>query len=187
MMLKLFHSDNTEIPDQVLAAKIRDGDRESFRVLFLRYYSHIRSFIFNYTDDMAQADDITQNMFVKVWIQRDKLNPDKSVKNYLYVIARNEAVNELKRKRIIAVSEYPSDIESDSNSSGSIEYSEFESAFKKCIDSMPEQRRRIFLMNRFYGKNSKEIADVLGIAVRTVDKHLELARRQLKDVVKNSE
>jgi len=136
---------------------------------------------------MAQADDITQNMFVKVWIQRDKLNPDKSVKNYLYVIARNEAVNELKRKRVIAVREYPSDIESDSSSSGSIEYSEFEQAFKKCIDTMPEQKRRIFIMSKIQDKTNKEISEELDIAVRTVDKHLELARRQLKEILNNLE
>lgn len=171
-------SDN--ISDKEIVTGIKAGDKASYRLLFARYYSRVRNVISHYTNDLDKAEDIAQSLFIKVWLYRDRLDPDRSIKNFLYISARNKALDALRDECKRPTDNLPLDCADTSTSGYDIEYLELETIIKNAIQSMPEQRRKIFMMSRIEHLSDKEIAAKTGLSVRTVEKHLELARRDLR-------
>lgn len=172
------------LSDRELSVRIRKGDVDAYKELFMRYYSVVYRFLCKVLgsgrDAEQAAEDIAQNAFMKIWTGRTELDERKSVKSLLYTMAHNEAVNLLKvRGRV--VSDPPIEAHSTLPGPGSsLEYRQLEEDLMRRIDLLPPQRRKVFLLSRIQQKDRAAIAEELGISVRTVDKHLELAVRHLK-------
>ena len=82
-----------------LITGIKNGDVQCFEELFMKYYSHFNQFIFGLVKDEWISEDITQNTFIKVWVNREKLQSDLSIHSYLYVIAKYEIYNHFRSKQ----------------------------------------------------------------------------------------
>lgn len=170
--------------DYNLIIMVKAGDEESFKQLFLRYYPRFRYFIMRFVANSDVADDLLQNVFMKIWLNRTSLREDLSMTAYIYVLVKYEIFNYLRLKSTrlsdrFNESSYANALVTpgvDSN----YEYHELEEAVRKSIEHMPEKRRRIFCMNRYEFKSAKEIAEILGLSVRTVEKHIELALKSLR-------
>ncbi|TRX54307.1 sigma-70 family RNA polymerase sigma factor [Fulvivirga sp. M361] len=84
--------------DEVEAAKaLKKGDRAVSRYFFERYYDRLIAYITTYTRDKLQSEDIVQEAFINLWKDRDKLDPTKSPKSYLYAIAYNRCIDSLEK------------------------------------------------------------------------------------------
>ena len=132
--------------------------------------------------DNHMAEDIAQNIFMKLWIHREKLDSTQSLKNYLFVLAKHEIFNIFKAKRTTMLSLLPQLNDRDIEDRGySIEeqynYAELN------ISKMPPQRQLIFRMSRCEHLSNREIAERLGLSVRSVDKHIELALKDLHNSI----
>lgn len=133
--------------------------------------------------DDVMAEDVAQNIFMKLWLHRFSLNREQSLKNYLCVMARNEVINILKSKQNKNLT-LRSQVPEPQSSEGSVEdwynYVETNARLQNDIEAMPPQRRTIFKMSRYDHLSNMEIAIRLNLSVRTVEKHIELALKDLR-------
>lgn len=168
--------------DSRLIALLREGDPLSFEILFQKYYVRFYNFVFNLTKNSQAAEDIIQNVFMKIWINRASLRPDQSIHNYIYVLSKREMLNHIRDRKAyvqverLVMAEQPSEEVTDQ----SMSLKELDERIRRFIADMPEQRRKVFLLSRYRGLTNKEIAEMMGLSVRTVDRHINLALTSLK-------
>ena len=168
--------------DSRLIELLREGDPLSFEILFQKYYVRFYNFVFNLTKNSQTAEDIIQNVFMKIWINRASLRPDQSIHNYIYVLSKREMLNHIRDRKAyvqverLVMAEQPSEEVTDQ----SMALKELDGRIRRFIADMPEQRRKVFLLSRYRGLTNKEIAEMMGLSVRTVDRHINLALTSLK-------
>lgn len=95
-----------EITDQQLIVDYLKGDEKSLEVLIHRYLKPIYSFVYRYLNNKQEAEDITQDVFVKVWRNLKRFNRNKSFKTWIFSIAKNTSIDFLKKKKTIPFSEF---------------------------------------------------------------------------------
>ena len=172
-----------EMTDSELIAAVRDGDERAFEAVFLRWYPQVHKFLLTLVKEEALAEDLAQSVFLKVWLHREWLDPSKSLKNYLLVLSRNGALDVFKSKRHLMKADIPAPTEkaSSDRTEHLAEFSEAQDRILRAVEQMPPQRRAVFEMSRFKQMSSKEIADALGLSIRTVEKHLQLALNSIRN------
>jgi len=171
------------LSDNELVIAVKGGDTRAFDALFMRWYPQVKRFILSIIKDPAISEDLAQTVFIKVWNARGMLSPEKSLRNYLLVLSRNAVLDVLRSKQYLLrkdTPEAPLEISSSEQSNYRAEYMETYSSIMKIVSAMPPQRQAVFKMSRFQSKSAREIADSLGLSVRTVEKHLELAMKDLR-------
>lgn len=173
--------------DRELYQKLRDGDERAFQVLFRKYYQSMCHFANQYLTDREVAEEIVQEMFVKLWEKRSVLNIETSVKHYLFRSVRNHCLNQIQHEKI--KKQYASKIlESASQEINPDDYFlevDLVQRIEKSIESLPPKRREIFRLSREQGMKYKEIADALDISVKTVEAQMGLALRHLREELKD--
>lgn len=173
--------------DKHLLIRLRKGDKDSFRALYELYGPQLLSFARRLTGDPDIAEDAVQNVFMRLWIRREGIDENRSVCNYLQVSVRNEiyahfrsAFNARRERMSQEGNEFPdisSDIEKD------LSAQEMEDIVGRAVENMPERRREIFVMSRRLHLSNAQIADQLGLSVRTVEKHIELALKEIRNIL----
>ena len=185
---------NCDPQEQDLLRQLIRGDIAGYEVLFHKYYPTFFAFIKGMTKETAVAEDIAQNIFMKVWLNREKLDAAKSIRNYLFVLAKHEIYNYFRTKsrtfttlkEAIAQTESkggggaPPNLPSRNEIEEKLDLAETAEQVEIIVGKMPPQRQQIFRMSRFEHMPSREIAEQLNLSVRTVDKHLELALKELR-------
>ena len=163
--------------DSELTAAVRSGDDRAFDALFLRWYPQVCRFLLALVKDIALSEDLAQGVFMRLWLYRDRLDPSKSLKNYLLVLSRNSALDVFRSKRTLVMDnlDTPSEKPSSDRAEDLAEFAETQSRLIQAVQQMPPQRRSVFEMSRFQHLSSEEIASNLGLSVRTVEKHIQLA------------
>ena len=153
--------------DSSLISAVKKGDKGAYEQLFVRYYPTLLRFIHGMLKDNHMAEDIAQNIFMKLWIHREKLDSTQSLKNYLFVLAKHEIFNIFKAKRTTMLSLLP----------------QLNDLSIKHISTTPPPPQLIFRMSRCEHLSNREIAERLGLSVRSVDKHIELALKDLHNSI----
>lgn len=172
--------------ESVWTREIAEGSTESFEKLFNFYCQLLINFSRRYVLDKQAAENIVQDIFVKVWTNRASLDPDKSIKSYLYTSVKNES---LKYLRHLDVERRSADklVSSDSlgnNPENQLDHSELENKINDAIAGLPEKCREIFSMNRFDNLKYTEIAEILNISVKTVETQMGRALKKLREALK---
>lgn len=162
----------------------RAGDHRAFDAVFMAYYDKIRFFIKGIVRSDADAEELTQDIFVKLWDSREKLDPERSVNSLMYTLARNSALNFIKHKFVEQsyLSELPREPLS-GDSEERLYARETELIIKMTVAGMSEQRRTIYELSREKGVSNDEIAGRLGISKKTVENQLSLALKEIRKVI----
>lgn len=168
-----------DMNDSELLRRMQRGDTEAFSILYHRHAPRLLNFVTGLIKDQTASEDVVQNVFVKLWSGRGQLDPSKSLTNWLFVCARNESFNILKSAWHSAVDKDVVPQEETFNTEESISFHEVQQRLAGLVSNMPDRRKEIWRMSRELHLSNTEIAERLGISVRTVDKHLSLA---LKDI-----
>ncbi len=172
--------------EHILFEKIKKGDEKAFERLFHTYYSHLCLFAEHYVRNQAEAEEIVQDIFVRLWENRKRIVIATSVKNYLFRSVKNRSLNFLQHKKIETryAEELLSEAEQNTpDDTGFIE-SELLHKIEESIKSMPEKRQEIFRLSREEGLKYREIAEKLDISIKTVETHMGLAIKTLRDKLK---
>lgn len=172
---------------QSQVAALRQGDEAAFDAVFRQWYAPLCHYAARLTDgDMDEAEDLVQQVFVKIWEQRGRLDIAWSLKAYLYKTVHNAALNRLRaantRSKYFdynATQLENTSVQPDDTSS------ELAECLQKALDLLPPQCRHVFELSRFEELKYREIADQLGISIKTVEtqmgKALRILRLQLAD------
>lgn len=164
---------------------LREGDEKAFEKIYLNYYKKTLYFITGLVKSEDDAKELTQEVFVKLWTNRETLDPERSVHSYMYTIARNAAFNFLKHKlvEINYMNEYAAQNIETETSDEILFAKEMALLIEMSVSKMPAQRRKIYQMSRKEGLSNEEIATRLQISKKTVENQLSLALRELKRVI----
>lgn len=164
--------------------RLMDGDETVFQALFVDYYPVLVSFALKYVERDGVAEDIVQDVFVKIWEGRSGLRDVDNLSAYLYQMVRFRCFNHLRAEKVRheATRSYTEEMDvSEMN-----EYIK-EETFRivmHAVEELPPGSRAVF-SRALQGFSAKEIAEELGIAVETVKKQKQIARRQLKEKLGN--
>lgn len=171
---------------QGLIGKMKTGDRESFNQIFRRYYTPLTRFCVRFVADADQSAEIVQDLFVKLWTNREKLDFTSSFESYMLRSVRNAAITFINKERAHAETNeriYTDD--SDANDpSETLQSNNLEASYREVLASMPEKRREVFLASRYDGLKYSEIAEKLGLSQKTVEAHMSAAIKQLREGLK---
>lgn len=162
--------------------------REGYEILFNEHYSRMVSYAFNFLKEQEGSEEIAQEVFYQLWINREKTEIKTSISSYLYRAVRNRCINLIKHIEIREnYKQFNSEeIEkADKEFADTLTVSELDKRIRKSIDNMPMQRKKIFLMCRYNEMTYKEIAEKMGLSKKTIEnqmgKALQYLRRELKD------
>ncbi len=178
---------NNTLKDEQLFKLMKDNDSKAFESLFRRHYNPLCRKIIRITEDEEAAEDVVQQLFIKIWESRSMMEVPDSVAAYLTVSARNRALNHLKsaqRKRINEERLQNIRSEEDNSSQHQLEAKELNKLIQEAIQSLPEKRREIFVLSRFEGMSYREIAEQLGISIKTVEAQMGKALQTLREFIK---
>lgn len=154
-----------------------------FKNIFDEHYEFIRNYIYYLSGDMDVAEDLVQDVFMKLWEKRDSIK-NETVKPLLYRIARNLYFNVHKRNAVDLKFVNSSLKESENESPEFIlEMKEFDEKLQKAISDLPEHCRTIFLMSRMDEMKYHEIADRFKISVKAVEKQISKALKLLRESI----
>lgn len=173
------------LSDTELLVLLRQDSVTAFEVLYVRYKNRLQSFCLFMLKSQTVAQDVVQEVFIKVWSARNSLTLDQSFSNYIYTLAKNQSLNELrsaKRKEtmenILFRKEEASDAE---NAENKLIIKEYQTLLEAAINELTEQKRKIFVMSRNEGKSHKEIAEIMQISPHTVQSHISDSLRIITD------
>lgn len=136
-----------------------------------------------YTRDEASAKDIVQDCFIKLWQKRTRINPEQSLKSYLYTMVRNNALNLIRDLSSVQVNhEMANSIsEADEPKASDQPDNQLEDFFATWINQLPDRQKEAFELSRFEGLDHEEIAEVMNVSPKTVNNHIVAALRFLRD------
>lgn len=164
--------------EKELVTKLKEGDSFAFEVLFYKYRNKVKGFAVKLVPTQVDPEEIVQEVFVKLWLKKEFINPDKDFQPYLFSIAKNLILDHLKsavnRKLYFVGEHFQNDLLVDEE----LDYlmpEDAEEKLEKLIDEIPERRREIFRMSRFEGLSYKQIAVRLNISENTVDSQIRNA------------
>jgi RNA polymerase sigma-70 factor (family 1) len=155
--------------------------REEFRSLFDLYFKPIRNFIYYRCGDAEMAEDIAQDVFVKLWETRGRIDR-RTVKAYLYTIALNMTINQIKRRQLHFRFMKSGSEDRDFDTPEKLaEMEEYHQKLLGVINELPEGGREVFLMNRLEDLTYNEIAARLNLSVKAVEKRMSKVLRILRE------
>jgi len=169
--------------DERLVARFRNGDMEAFRKIYESFCEPLYRFAYSYLKDSFEAEEIVQDVFLKVWEKRAEVDEQKSFKSYLYRITVNKIFNELKHR--VVKQKYDQHLQNFDQISietpeSSIQFQELNKKVEHLLTRLPEQQRNIFIMSRWKGLSNAEIADNLNLSIRTVENQIYRAAKFIK-------
>jgi len=174
-----------KLKDEDLLAQLEKDSTEAFEELYIRYKEKLRSFCLFLLKSETVAQDIVQEVFIKIWLNRKQLNTGQSFSYYIYILARNQSFNELrsaKRKELMENMLLCQQKEMDETDTPDTKliFDEYQRMLEKAICNLPEQKRKIYQMSREEGLSHKEIAEKMGLSPHTVQSHISDSLRFIK-------
>jgi RNA polymerase sigma-70 factor (ECF subfamily) len=171
-----------------LLARVTEGDQQAFGIIFHHYRRKIYSYAFHLSGDSAQADELVQEVFLRIWLHRDKLPHILRFDNYLFTIARNQVFDMLKKlaKESDLRRQMAEILDPDAHSvEDQLLSRETELRLQRALDQLPPRQRLIFTLSRHQGMKHEEIANQLQISRHTVKTHLVQALKTLRHVLQS--
>lgn len=176
---------NNKLPDQTISA-LQRGEHKAFEDVFLAYFTKVKYFILQLVRNESEAEELAQDVFVKLWINHSSIQADKSFDAYLFTMANNAAYNYLKHKIVKdnyqeLVTGTPAEFVSTPEE---LMYAkEISLLIEMTVNQMPDQRKKIFRMSRNRGYSNEQIAIELKITKKTVENQLSLALKELRKII----
>lgn len=170
-------------------AEIRADNMLAFDVLYKKYSKRLYKFSFSILKSREEAENITQDVFVNLWVNRNKIEKDSSVKYYIFTISYNSAVSVIRKKAneskfieyvktLQDLVQEPVDLQ--------VEYNELNDQLNEIVNELPERQRDVFKLHKIEGLKYSKIAEKLNISVNTVENHMSRALKTIHRKLRSS-
>ena len=185
----MFHKSRVEELESKIMVEVAKGDLSAFREIVERHQNPLLNYIYRYTGDRAAAEDIAQEVFLRVFKTAKRYRPLSSFKTWLFRIATNLCLNELRDNKIyrstldifelneagfVALAEKrPSPIRE-------LENRELSSTLKKALKSLPEKQRVALLLHKYSGFSYFDISQIMNCSISAVESLIHRARQSLR-------
>ncbi len=164
-------------------------NKTTFENLFREYFTSLCHFAQKYIPDLDTAKEVVHDVFINIWEKRDSIDPEKSIKSYLFTAVHNRCLNHIRDQKKYNKNdsdmEYP-DIAAE-DASAKMQETEIELRINKAIDQLPGKCKKIFILSRYEEMPYKDIAEKQNISIKTVEaqmsKALKFMREELKDLL----
>ncbi len=167
--------------------RLKNEDKSAVDDLFAYYYPRLYHFSKSILKIENGIDDILQEVFVKIWLNRQKIVNHETFNAYIYTITKNEVLNLIRsnlRDHTFKDQLFQHAVAEEYQNSLPLEYEEIKAGIDKIVANLPEKRQRVFVLSRNEGLSNKEIAQQLNISEKTVEDHITHAIRQIKSSMK---
>ncbi|MBE9601543.1 RNA polymerase sigma factor [Pedobacter sp. MC2016-24] len=179
------------LSEEELILLLKNGDKNAFETIYERHKHHITAKLLKLLKSEELTFDILQDLFLKIWEKREQINTEKSFRAYIFRIAENMVYDHYRkatRNAKMQMRIMQSSTEIYSYIEENLVIKEHSNLLKDAITRMPTQRQRVFTLFKLEGKSYKEIEIIMGISPKTINNHLLLANKFLKQYFsKNSD
>ncbi len=168
--------------DKDLVVQLKSNSSSAFQALFEKYSQRIYRFSLGYLKSTQEAEEIVQDVFLRVWKAREELLVERSFESYLLTIAKNTILNTIRKANYEkAYLEYSS-LHSNKNSllDEELDFKELDRIYRRAIEKLPARRKEVYRLSRDNGLSNREIANELGISVKTVENQMTAALSAIK-------
>lgn len=175
--------------EQELLAQLRSGSQRAFEELYGQYSKPLLYKLRRMVKDPEEADELLQDLFVKIWERREHMTIEQSFKSYLYQVGQRMAIDyfrKLARQSRAHEQVQLGNTEITENTTELLDAKETQSLLNQAIALLPEQRRLAFTLCKIEGKSHKEAAEIMNISPNTVHNHLVKAVGSVKDYLEKS-
>src|SRR5688572_26999884 len=173
-----------------ICSQLAAGSQATLQLLIKTYYSDLYKFTWKFVRSQEVAEELTQDIFIYLWENRENLNINSAVKAYLFTMARNRAFNYLKSrvaKMSIVADEVPETYAANSQTpEEEMSNNELEKLVAEGIEMLPEKCRIVFNLSRQEGMSYAQIAEELQISTKTVEAHMGTALKKLRTFLRSS-
>ncbi|RPG82689.1 MAG: RNA polymerase sigma-70 factor [Crocinitomicaceae bacterium TMED209] len=162
--------------DFLFVEKLKKGNHKAYTQLINNYYENLCGYANLFTKDPSKSEDIVQNVFVKLWVYRKKIDSNIPIKRYLHKSVYNEFIDQYrKNKSVISLEKKHLNAISAIIEDNSVDIEKLMIRVNKEIEKLPEKCKRVFILNKKDGLTHDEIAEYLQISKKTVEGHVTRA------------
>jgi RNA polymerase sigma-70 factor (family 1) len=175
------------IRDNEIIRRIRQSDEGQFESLFRSSYVSLVRYAKTIVKDHDSAEEIVQDLFFRLWQDRQKIKIESSLNGYLFRAVHNRCLHWLSHSKVVdryAQEMAMKETEKTESPVDIIQYNELQLKIARIIEKLPERCGQIFCMNRFEGLKYTEIAEKLSISVKTVEANMGRALKEFRKVLK---
>ena len=163
---------------------VAKGDERAFTELFDAYYRQLGEYVYKLTESIEVTEEIVQDVFIKIWLKKEKLLELDNFSYYLFILSKNQTLNHLRKKandkvrQLEWLKQFEEEVYIPDDSSVIEEY---RSLMDEAIEKLPPQQKKVYKLSREERLKHEEIAKMLDISPETVKKHIKLALRFIKN------
>ena len=170
--------------DENILVKLATGSHQAFKEIYRTYYSRIHAFAHGLLKDADESDELTQMVFIKLWDKREIFQNVHNFDSYIFTLTKHTIFNYIEAKHTIPTTndEIPDQFDNETPYDDLIAH-DLQLLIDLIINNMPSQRQQIFRLSRVEGLSNEEIAIKLGIKKKTVENHLNLALKELRNII----
>jgi RNA polymerase sigma-70 factor (ECF subfamily) len=171
------------ISDNEMIRRIRNGDKKEFESLFRSSYVSLVRYAKTLIKDHDTAEEIVQDLFFRLWQDKEKLNIESSLNGYLFRSVHNKCLHYIEHSRVVirhAEEMIYRQTENQESPSDILNYKELQDKIAKILERLPEKCGKIFTMSRFEGLKYTEIAEKLSVSVKTVEANMGRALKEFR-------
>jgi len=171
------------IDEKALLLQLRSGDQRAFEVLYRSYGPRIYSRLLRLVKQETLAEELLQDVFMRIWDKRATIDPERSFRSWLYRIAENLVTDLFRRaaydKKLLAEL-IKTTTELDRGTEQQLDYKEGNARLQQAIAALPPQRRKVYTLCKVEGKSYEEVSRLLGISTSTISDHIVKASRSIR-------
>lgn len=176
--------------DQQLLDLLTNDSPKAMEMIFRRHFAGMVQVIHRMIRDQGRAEDLVQDVFLKFWKQRDQLNIQISLKAYLRRSCVNACLDDIRKQKKMQIVDtetiLPIAATTQPDAAKQLENNELEQLINQTIDNLSPKCRSVFILSRKEQLSNKEIAEQLGVTLKTVEAHITTALKKLRTVIKNN-
>ncbi len=176
------------LSDKKLVYLIANEDKTAYQKLFEEYAPRIYSFSLKYLNNKSDAEELVQDVFLKIWEKRKTLDASLNIKAFIFKIAVNTIYDFIRRKNIEHAFEDYARLNYTTNENYTwhdVIFKEMQQKLESLMAQLPEQQQKIFKLSKLEGCSNDEIAQKMKLSKRTVENHLYRSLSFLKKHLKN--
>ena len=173
------------IINEELIRRLKNSDLSAFDQIYKKYSHKLFIFTFSILKNEAEAEEIVQDVFVKIWESRSKIESNDSLSSYLFTIAYNHSISLIRKrinnKKYLEYLKYASEIQASPSGISEFEFRELRSMTEQLIENLPDRQKQVYKLHRYEGLTYPEIAERLTISKNTVENHMAKALKYLRN------